>query len=437
MAEPLPKTIGRYEVQREIGRGSMGVVYQARDPALLRTVALKTISLAFAVAGDQRGDFEKRFVQEARAAAALSHPCIVVVYDVGSEPSTGLLYMALEYLRGKTLEGILAQGQRLDWREALRATGRLADGLHHAHERGIVHRDIKPANIMVLASGEPKIMDFGVARVEASRLTTGNKVLGSPPYMSPEQADGAALDGRSDVFSLGAVLYELLTGAKAFGGPDLVTVLTKVAEHTPGPPSRSVPELPPDADAIVARALAKSPAARYPTAKALAEDVDDVLGGRPARHVTRRGETQERSPGQGSAGLAPLASAMAPSGRVGEGTVRSGLGHGALAFPPGKRVSLGFLSGPRKGEVLVLRRPSVLIGRAGSGPDVDVEVPDPEVSRGHAVFECHGSRMVLRDLGSRNGTFVANERVGERELDDRGEFRVGATSLMVILSDLE
>jgi serine/threonine protein kinase len=435
MAE-LPKTIGRYEVQREIGRGSMGVVYQARDPALLRTVALKTISLAFAVAEEERAAFEKRFLQEARAAAGLSHPCIVVVYDVGSDPATGLLYMSLEYLRGKTLEGIVAQGQRLDWREALRATGRLADGLHHAHERGIVHRDIKPANIMVLASGEPKIMDFGVARVEASRLTTGNKVLGSPPYMSPEQADGAALNGRSDIFSLGAVLYELLTGKKAFGGPDLVTILTRLAEHTPEPPSRSVPDLPAEVDAIVARALAKLPGARYPTAKALAQDIEGVLAGRPTRDAAPRGATQNRPVAQPSA-AAPPSSTLAPAELVGDRTVRAGLGHGALSFPPGKRVSLGFLSGPRKGEVLVLRRPSVLIGRAGGGPDIEVEVPDPEVSRGHAVFECHGSRMVLRDLGSRNGTFVANERVGEREMEDRGEFRVGATSLMVILSELE
>src|SRR5260221_9364956 len=200
MPMPLPQRIGRYEVLRELGRGMMGVVYQAKDPALNRNVALKTISLAFAVSESDRETFEARFLQEARAAAALSHPSIVVVYDVGVDVEAGALYMALEFLRGKTLEAILAAGDVLDWREALRTTGRVADALHHAHANGIIHRDIKPANIMVLPTGEPKIMDFGVAKLEAAQLTTGGQVFGSPSYMSPEQADGQALDARGDVF---------------------------------------------------------------------------------------------------------------------------------------------------------------------------------------------------------------------------------------------
>ncbi len=204
MPDVAPKKIGRYEIRKEIGRGAMGVVYQAHDPMLGRSVALKTISLRLPVSEAERAGFERRFLQEARAAAALSNPNIVVVYEVGTDAGTGLLYIALEYLRGKTLEAILSLGQRLDWREALRTVGRIAEALHHAHSQGVIHRDIKPANIMVLASGEPKIMDFGIAKLEAGELTAGGRVLGSPSYMSPEQAAGDRVDARSDLFSLGA-----------------------------------------------------------------------------------------------------------------------------------------------------------------------------------------------------------------------------------------
>ena len=153
-----PKNIGRYHIRKEVGRGAMGVVYQAHDPTLGRNVALKTISLRLAVSEGDRASFERRFLQEARAAAGLASPNIVVVYEVGTDPTTGLLYIALEYLRGKTLEAMLSTGERLDWREALRTVARVAGALHHAHSQGVIHRDIKPANIMVLPSGEPKIM---------------------------------------------------------------------------------------------------------------------------------------------------------------------------------------------------------------------------------------------------------------------------------------
>ncbi len=196
---PAPTRIGRYDIQRELGRGMMGIVYQARDSVLQRNVALKTISLAFAVSEQERETFEARFLQEARAAATLAHPGIVVVYDVGIDLNVGTLYMALEFLRGKTLESVLATGHVLDWREALRTIARVAEALHHAHAHGIVHRDVKPANIMILASGEPKVMDFGVAKLEGGQLTTRGQVLGSPPYMSPEQTQGESLDARSDL----------------------------------------------------------------------------------------------------------------------------------------------------------------------------------------------------------------------------------------------
>jgi eukaryotic-like serine/threonine-protein kinase len=424
--QPPPQRIGRYEIQRELGRGSMGVVYQAKDTVLQRNVALKTISLRFAVSDSDRRTFEARFLQEARAAATLAHPGIVVVYDVGVDPETGTPYMALEFLRGKTLESVLAAGQPLDWRQALRTVARVAEALEHAHAHGIVHRDIKPANIMVLASGEPKIMDFGVAKVDTVQLTTGGRVLGTPHYMSPEQAGGQRLDGRSDVFALGAVLYELLTGKKAFPGPTTPEVLRRLLHEDPVPPSTMSPGLPAAVDGVAARALAKQTAARYASGKALAEDIEDILAERPPRHL----------------GAAPSAKPIAPpevqEPLVGQGTVRAGAGSGVFALPPGKRVSLAILSGTRQGEVFVLARPTALIGRSGGRAGADIELADPETSRAHAVVECHGSRIVVRDLGSTNGTYVEDERVEEEAtLEDQGEFRVGNTRIMLVVSDAE
>ena len=199
-------TIGRYEILREIGRGAMGVVYEARDPALDRTVALKVIQPS--AEGEAARVFEERFLAEARIAAALQHPGIVVVHDVGRDPATGTLFIALELLRGQTLDDLVAAGP-LDWRTALHLVAQVARALHHAHRQGVVHRDVKPANVVVLPSGEVKVMDFGIARLESARqhLTTKGEFIGTPLYTAPEQANTEDVDGRADVFSAGVVLY--------------------------------------------------------------------------------------------------------------------------------------------------------------------------------------------------------------------------------------
>ncbi|MFI5183570.1 MAG: serine/threonine-protein kinase [Vicinamibacteria bacterium] len=284
MSAPLPKRLGRYEIQDEIGRGMMGVVYRALDPALGRTVALKTVQLAWAISDEDRRTFEKRFMAEARTAAGLSHPGIVVVHDIGHDPEAKTVFIAMEYLHGKTLAEMTAGGPPVEWREALRITGRVAEALHHAHEAGIVHRDVKPANIMVLPSGDPKIMDFGIAKVPTSQLTTVGEFFGTPSYMSPEQAAGGVVDGRSDVFSLGSVLYLLLTGRRAFDAPSVPAILARISSQDPPPPSRVSPGLPGDVDYVVGRALAKAPKDRYPSANAFAEDLVDVREGRAPRH---------------------------------------------------------------------------------------------------------------------------------------------------------
>ncbi len=296
MTEVVPRILGRYEIQEEIGRGMMGVVFKAHDPALGRTVALKTVRLAFSIPEAEREVFEKRFLAEARVSAGLNHPGIVVVHDVGRDAETGTLFIALEFLHGRPLSQVVADGEAMDWRDALRLAARIAEALHHAHAQGIVHRDVKPANIMVLPSGEPKIMDFGIAKIPTSHLTSAGEFFGTPLYMSPEQAKGEPLDGRSDLFSLGSVLYLLLTGQRAFDAANVPAILTKVATTDPPPPSAIAVDVSPDVDYIVARTLAKDPADRYPDGKTLAEDALDVLADRAPRHrATWR--TPERTEG--------------------------------------------------------------------------------------------------------------------------------------------
>jgi serine/threonine-protein kinase len=281
-----PATIGRYDIRREIGRGMMGVVYEALDTVLGRTIALKAIQLAFPVAPHEREDFERRFFAEAQIAARLSHPNIVVVHDVGRDPESGTLFIALEHLEGRPLSAIVSPGSPLPWPEALRIVQRVAEALHHAHAQGVVHRDVKPANIVLLGSGEPKILDFGIARLaqEQGHLTPGRHFFGTPLYMSPEQALGRAVDGRSDLFALGAVLYFLLVGRAAFAAENIPTILVRVVRQYPPLPSFLRPEIPAAVDDIVARATAKDPAHRYPDGKSMAEDIEDILAGRVARH---------------------------------------------------------------------------------------------------------------------------------------------------------
>ena len=284
-AEDAPSRIGRFEIRREIGRGTMGVVYEAHDPVLGRTVALKTIALTVPGAPADRAAFEQRFLAEARIAARLSHPGIVVIHDVGRDAPSGTLYMALEHLSGRTLEELIAEQRPVEWREALRILGRVAHALHHAHAQGVVHRDVKPANVMLLESGDPKMMDFGIAKLVAEgHATSTGHLLGTPLYMAPEQAQGEAVDARTDIFSLGAIAYSLLTGKRAFQARSIPTILARVLHHDPPPPSTLAAGLPPAIDDLVARAMAKSPAARYSTAKAMAEDIEDILADRTPRH---------------------------------------------------------------------------------------------------------------------------------------------------------
>jgi len=267
---PAALSFGRYEVLGELGKGAMGLVYSARDPMLERMVAIKTVNLS--MDQDEREEYEGRFQQEARAAGSLNHPNIVTIYDVGK--SGNLAFMAMELLEGREVRAMLAGGRILPASQAVNIAAQVAEGLSYAHERGVVHRDIKPANIMVVRDGLAKIMDFGIARMRSSDVRTQTGVvLGSPKYMSPEQVQGKRSDHRSDIFSLGVVLYEMLTGKAPFEGENMTAIMFQTINFSPEPPSRVNPALPEILDFIVAKALAKRPDDRYLTARDMASDL--------------------------------------------------------------------------------------------------------------------------------------------------------------------
>ena len=279
-----PSQIGRYRIERELGRGTMGVVYEAQDTTLGRTVALKTFGAMAVLAPHEREAFEQRFLSEARISATLDEPHVVGVYDVGRDFETGLLFMALEYVRGQTLAETLSRGP-LPWEEAATIIAKVARALQAAHAHHIVHRDIKPANIMLTEAGEPKIMDFGIAKASASQLTVAGQVFGTPAYMSPEQASGEEVDGRSDIFSLGCVLYELVTNVRPFEGPTMAATLTKIIRDEPPPPS-TVAKVPKAIDAIISRALRKHRDSRYDSAAHFAGDLERLLEGQPPTYAS-------------------------------------------------------------------------------------------------------------------------------------------------------
>lgn len=270
---PQPQ-LGRYKITETLGRGAMGVVYKAHDPLIERIVALKTVAFA-GLSETEAEEFEQRFFREAKSAGRLNHPNIVTIHDVGR--SNGLAYIAMEFLSGQSLRALLNSGTPLSFERIIEIVSAIADGLAFAHAQGIVHRDIKPANIMVLENGVVKITDFGIAQLPGGSLTMTGTVLGSPKYMSPEQVAGQKADGRADIFSLGTVLYEMLTGQPPFSCDNLHATMYQVVHMTPPPPSSCCPGLPADFDAIVARAMAKDRSDRYQDASEMAADLRRML----------------------------------------------------------------------------------------------------------------------------------------------------------------
>lgn len=287
-----PTQLGKYAIRRELGKGAMGVVYEGFDPVIERTVAIKTI-LPQQLNADEAAQVLARFKREAQAAGRLNHPGIVAVYDYGEavidEDHTmvagtvadtarkTVAFIAMEFVKGKELREFFEANARFALKDIERLMGEILDALAHAHANGVVHRDMKPANLIVLADGKVKIADFGIARVEKSELTQVGTVMGTPAYMSPEQFMGQPVDGRSDIFSCGVILYQLLTGEKPFTG-NSTTIMYKVLHEEPLAPSLLNVALPAAFDAVVKKAMAKNPDERYQTAQAFAQAIKITLG---------------------------------------------------------------------------------------------------------------------------------------------------------------
>ncbi len=275
--EPCPSpgepgsNIGRYTIESTLGQGGMGRVHLARDPVIGRNVALKVISIRPDLSEEEAGQYRERFLREAQAAGALIHPNIVAVHDIGQDPASGSPYIVMEHVPGRDLKKVILSRAPLPPDEAVGIVVQIAQALDYAHRRGIVHRDIKPANVLITDQGRVKITDFGVARLPGSDLTRSDQFVGSPGFMSPEQLKGAPVDGRADLFSLGVILYELLTGKAPFEGETVSEVLYRISTQPAEPPSEAHSGVSPDFDRVLEKALSKDPEGRFQTGREMVD----------------------------------------------------------------------------------------------------------------------------------------------------------------------
>ena len=296
---PTLHKAGRYELLEELGRGAMGVVYKAYDPVIGRAVAVKTLRLSEQGTGMTRADLIARFQTEARAAGLLAHSNIVVVYDVGEDE--GLFYIIMELVEGRSLQALLDARQSFPLPRVLRLMEQACSALEYAHQRNVVHRDIKPANLMLMPDDTVKITDFGTAKILQFGTVQTAHVIGTPSYMSPEQVKGKPVDGRSDIFSLGVILYELVTGEKPFPGQNITTVIYKIINEDPIPPRELDSSVHPGLSYVITRALAKDPEARYANCREFMEAL---------RNYRERSDTAEAT----SAMPQPSAAMARPAG---------------------------------------------------------------------------------------------------------------------------
>jgi eukaryotic-like serine/threonine-protein kinase len=318
--------LGKYQIRRTLGKGAMGIVYEGFDPVIERTVAIKTI-LPSQLNGTEYASVMARFKREAQAAGRLNHPGIVAIYEYGEDiaqdisdeeatvfaaPSASpgaqrVAYIAMEFVKGRELRDFFEKGERFPLGEIVRIMGEILESLDHAHAQGVVHRDMKPANLILLESGRVKVADFGIARIEASELTQTGAVLGTPTYMSPEQFMGQPVDGRSDLFSCGVILYQLLTGEKPFTGESTTTIMYKVLREEPVPPTELNLSLPPALDALMKKALAKQPAQRFQSGSEFAQALRSALAETADVPALQSGDTVPAAP-RPAASVAPTGS---------------------------------------------------------------------------------------------------------------------------------
>ncbi|HNF59631.1 MAG TPA: serine/threonine-protein kinase, partial [Elusimicrobiota bacterium] len=269
-------TLGRYEIQKELGRGAMGVVYLGKDPKINRSVAIKTLRFDDDMDAETAKFTKERFFREAESAGTLNHPHIIRIFDAGEDNE--ISFIAMELLEGEDLKKYVEKDHLLPVPQVLEYVAQIADALDYAHQNGVVHRDVKPANIMRLKDGSLRVTDFGIARITASSKTATGTVMGTPSYMSPEQLSGKKVDGRSDLFSLGVMLYEMLTGEKPFEGDSIATLLFKIAnEAHPDPRQKRVDRVAAGVKAVIDKALQKDPDRRYQRGSEIARDLRECL----------------------------------------------------------------------------------------------------------------------------------------------------------------
>jgi serine/threonine protein kinase len=273
MTRFTPTKLGRYEIVDEIGKGAMGVAYLARDPLIGRLVALKTFRIGDSVKDQEMERLRLFFLREAQAAGILSHPNIVTILDVVEESEEGLAFIAMEYVRGTSLKLMLQGDQPLTLPFVLEIVSQVGDALDYAHSNRVIHRNVKPANILITTENRVKITDFGIAVIDGSNLTQDGQILGTPNYMSPEQIQGKGVDYRTDLFSLGVVLYEMLTRHKPFQGENLTVVSHRIVYDHFTPLQEYIQDLPPGIDRILAKALDKEPTRRYQRAREMTADL--------------------------------------------------------------------------------------------------------------------------------------------------------------------
>jgi serine/threonine-protein kinase len=367
--------LGKYELRHILGKGAMGTVYEGFDPIIARRVAIKTVRLPDADDVEAQEELA-RFQREAQAAGRLSHPNIVGVYDYGETPD--LAYIVMEFVDGTTLKHVLDKKDRFELPEIVRIMEALMAGLQFSHDRGVVHRDIKPANIMLTKSGEIKIADFGIARIESSSMTQAGTMLGTPSYMSPEQFMGQTVDSRTDIYSSGVMLYQLLTGDKPFEG-GLTAIMHKVLNTEPPPPSALSVTVPRSFDAVVARAMEKRPQDRYPTAAEFARAVRAALENREQPAMAFAGAAAMDD--SDATVVAPRASApISPSTLA---FASPAPGFAAAATPPAKKnitLQASISGAGLAGLILIGGGAYVLFGHHAAPPPAEPTVSQPAIA---------------------------------------------------------
>ena len=396
--------VGRYEIVGELGRGAMGVVYRAIDPTIGRTVALKTTRLD--VDAIERDELLRRFRNEAHAAGQMNHPNIVTIHDAGE--CDGLFYIAMEYLEGETLQYLMTQTHPIPTEQLIEIARQVATGLEYAHSMSVVHRDIKPANIMITRQKLAKIMDFGISKSVGTLTRTGH-VFGTPYYMSPEQVIGHAVDGRSDLFSFGVVLYEMATGARPFGGDTVATVIYKIINEIPPSPCELQTGIDPRMSAVITRCLEKKPEDRYQTGAGLAADLENF----PSLHA---GQQAAAMPASNGALQRTQAVALAQAGPV--ATKQLPATEAVQAAAANTRATEHSLSGPARPALwLRTKRGAILASSAAFALGVMVTLYSVRHHRAHRKHLPGGTSIIVNvpsNLAKRPRHEAAERREVER-----------------------